>query len=218
MTQRQDEVSTRAPAPRAGAAETLREPGGLQIDERAGRSLEASRTGTVPQRGEGAWRLWRRRGAKPAPGSSAKGGRRTIDELLAEARAQIGRLEPRAALEAVEQGALLIDIRQDTNRLRDGIIPGSLHLPRTVLEWRVDLDSTSRNPHVGGLDRHLIVVCDHGYSSSLAAATLVSLGFGRATDLVGGFVAWRDAGLPTRPLTQLRSEPGMLSGMGPPDP
>ncbi len=218
MTQRQDEVPTRAPAPPAGTAEMLPQTSGPGIEEGTGGLSDAPRTGTVPQGGEGARRLWRRRGAKLAPGSAARGGRRTIDELLAEARGQIDRLEPRAAFEAVEQGALLIDIRQDTNRLRDGIIPGSLHVPRTVLEWRVDLDSTSRNPHVGGLDRHVIVVCDHGYSSSLAAATLLRLGFGRATDLVGGFVGWRDAGLPTRPLTQLRSEPGMLSGMGPPDP
>jgi rhodanese-related sulfurtransferase len=83
-----------------------------------------------------------------------------------------------------------------------------------VLEWRVDPESPWRNPHVGGLDRHLILVCDHGYCSSLAAATLVQLGFARATDLVGGYLAWRDAGLPTAPAPQAGLEPGM----GPPDP
>jgi rhodanese-related sulfurtransferase len=139
--------------------------------------------------------------------------RRTIDEVLDEARAVLDRLEPRAALDAVQQGALIVDIRSDTNRHREGIIPGSLHLPRTVLEWRVDPESPWRNPHVGGLDRHLILVCDHGYSSSLAAATLVQLGFARATDIVGGYLAWRVAGLPTAPAPHARLEPGM----GPPD-
>ena len=144
--------------------------------------------------------------------------RRTIDELLEEARAFLDRLEPHGALEAVGSGALLVDIRTDTNRARDGIIPGSLHLPRTVLEWRVDPDSPWRNPHVGGLDRHLVLVCDHGHSSSLAAATLVRLGFTRATDLIGGFAAWRDAGLPTASPVQLPLDADVLPGMGPPDP
>jgi len=144
--------------------------------------------------------------------------RRTIDEVLDEARALLDRLEPRAALDAVEHGALLVDIRSDADRHRDGIIPGSLHLPRTVLEWRVDPESPWRNPHVGGLDRHLILVCDHGYSSSLAAATLVQLGFARATDLVGGYLAWRDAGLPTAPAPRPLFEPGSPAGMGSPDP
>ena len=148
----------------------------------------------------------------------ARGTRRTIDELLADARAALDRLEPHAAHDAVGRGALLVDIRQDTSRLRDGVIPGALHLPRTVLEWRVDPDSPFRNPHVGGLDRQLILVCDHGYSSSLAAASLVELGFARATDLVGGFEAWRDAGLPTAPARARPSEPDILDGMDPPDP
>lgn len=149
---------------------------------------------------------------------SVSGERRTIDELLDEARALLDRLEPQAALDALGSGALIVDIRSDTNRTRDGVIPGSLHLPRTVLEWRVDPDSPWRNPHVGGLDRHLILVCDHGYSSSLAAATLLRLGFARATDMIGGFTAWRDAGLPTAPGGRLSFEPGLLAGMGPPDP
>ncbi|MGZ8687290.1 MAG: rhodanese-like domain-containing protein [Gaiellaceae bacterium] len=146
------------------------------------------------------------------------GQRRTIDELLDEARALLDRLEPQAALDAVGNGALIVDIRSDTNRLRDGVIPGSLHLPRTVLEWRVDPDSPWRNPHVGGLDRHLILVCDHGYSSSLAAATLLQLGFAHATDMIGGFAAWHHAGLPTAPGGGSSFESGLLAGMGPPDP
>ncbi len=148
----------------------------------------------------------------------ASGTRRTIDELLAAAREALERLEPHAAHDAVGRGALLVDIRQDTSRLRDGVIPGALHLPRTVLEWRVDPDSPWRNPHVGGLERQLILVCDHGYSSSLAAVSLVELGFACATDLIGGFQAWRDAGLPVAPLRRLSPDPGTLVGMGPPDP
>ncbi len=141
-------------------------------------------------------------------------GRRSIDEVLASTREGLDRLEPHAAFEAVARGALLVDIRQDTSRQCDGVIPGALHLPRTVLEWRVDPDSPWRNPHVGGLDSHLVLVCDHGYSSSLAAASLRELGFARATDLVGGFQAWREAGLP---VARLPADAERGLGLGPPD-
>jgi rhodanese-related sulfurtransferase len=140
--------------------------------------------------------------------------RRTIDDLFSEARARIERLEPLDALAAAEDGALLVDIRSQDARDRDGVIPGALHLPRTVLEWRVDPDSPWRNPEVGGLDRRLVLVCDHGYSSVLAAATLVELGFARIGDVVGGFEAWCGAGLPVAASRGPR--PG-LPGMGPPD-
>lgn len=141
--------------------------------------------------------------------------RTTIDELVAEARSRIERLEPAAAFDAAQAGAQIVDIRQDTSRIRDGIIPGSLHLPRTVLEWRVDPDSPWRNPHVGDLDRQLILVCEHGFSSSLAAASLVTLGFARAGDVVGGYEAWRDAGLPTAAAPERDLGVG-LPGMTPP--
>jgi rhodanese-related sulfurtransferase len=126
-------------------------------------------------------------------------GRQTLDQLLDAARARISRYEPAEAWAAVGGGALLIDIRSDLNRDRDGIVPGSLHIPRTVLEWRLEPDSPSRSPHVGGLDEQIILICDHGCSSILAAATLVDLGFGRAGDVVGGFAAWTAAGLPVMP-------------------
>jgi rhodanese-related sulfurtransferase len=122
--------------------------------------------------------------------------RKTVHELLAEARLQLRRLEPAEALAAVERGALLIDTRAQRDRATEGVIAGALHLPLSVLEWRVDPDSETRNPHVGGLDRELIVVCNDGYSSSFAAARLRELGFSRAADLVGGFRAWKAAGLP----------------------
>jgi rhodanese-related sulfurtransferase len=140
---------------------------------------------------------------------------RTLDELLDEAAARIDRLSPAAALDAASAGALIVDIRSEVARERDGVVPGALHLPRTVLEWRLEPDGRWRNPHVGGLERRLIILCDHGYSSLLAAAMLARLGYARAGDVIGGFEAWRNAGLPTRPFA--RERPEGLPGMGPPD-
>ena len=93
-------------------------------------------------------------------------------------------------------GALLVDIRSERQRDADGVVPGSLFIARNVLEWRMDPSSGHQHPSVGGLDRRVILMCNEGYQSSLAAATLQTLGFARATDLIGGFQAWRDAGLP----------------------
>jgi rhodanese-related sulfurtransferase len=122
--------------------------------------------------------------------------RRTIDDLLEDARARLDRLEPRGALEAIADGAILIDTRADDVRARDGSIPGALELPLSVLEWRVDPASEHRDDSVGDLDAHVILICAHGYSSSLAAARLQDMGFARATDVIGGFEAWAAAGLP----------------------
>jgi rhodanese-related sulfurtransferase len=143
--------------------------------------------------------------------------RLTLDELLEQARARIDRLSPAEALAAAEDGALIVDIRADADRERAGVVPGSLHVPRTVLEWRLAPESPWRNPHVGGLDRRIVVLCDHGCSSSLAAATLVDLGFARPGDVVGGFEAWRDDGLPVARPTRRRL-PTELAGMDPPEP
>jgi rhodanese-related sulfurtransferase len=142
---------------------------------------------------------------------------RTLDELLLAAEERIRRLPPAEAFTAVTEGALLIDIRSDLDRERDGIVPGSLHIPRTVLEWRLAPDSHWRNPHVGDLGQRILLICDHGCSSILAAATLVDLGFVEAGDVIGGFAAWREAGLATTPAPPARREPGQLAGMGPPD-
>ncbi len=142
---------------------------------------------------------------------------RTLEELLDAARARIERLEPAEAFAATERGALLIDTRADVDRERDGIVPGSLHIPRTVLEWRLDPTSPWRNPHAGGLDHQIVLLCDHGCSSVLAANTLVDLGFTRAGDVIGGFAAWREAGLPIAPITPYRRPPGESPGMRPPD-
>ena len=122
--------------------------------------------------------------------------RRTIDDLLADARAGLQRIGPGEAAGAVREGAALIDIRADAQIARDGVVPGALVIGRNVLEWRLDPASAHRHPQAPGLADRVILMCDEGYQSSLAAATLQQLGFARATDLDGGFQAWRAAGLP----------------------
>jgi rhodanese-related sulfurtransferase len=116
--------------------------------------------------------------------------RTTIDDLLDQARRQLERLGPVAADAAGRAGAVLIDIRSDSQTARDGSIPGGLSIPRNILEWRLDPASTFRHPAAPDLATHIILICDEGYQSSLAAATLQQLGFERATDLEGGFKAW----------------------------
>jgi rhodanese-related sulfurtransferase len=142
--------------------------------------------------------------------------RRTLGELLEDARAKIERLAPRQAFAAARNGALIIDIRSEPNPDQLGTVPGSVHIPRTVLEWRLSPDSPWRNPHLGPPDRQLIILCDHGYSSSLAAATLVDLGLD-ATDVIGGFEAWIKEGLPATPPRRPRASEE-LPGMGGPEP
>jgi rhodanese-related sulfurtransferase len=124
--------------------------------------------------------------------------RTTIDELLADARRRLTRLSPAEVLEAMRAGAVLIDIRADSQVDRDGIVPGALVIPRNVLEWRLDPASEHRHPRAPQLDDQVILLCDEGYQSSLAAATLQQLGFARATDVEGGFQAWRAAGCPVK--------------------
>lgn len=141
--------------------------------------------------------------------------RRTVDDLLATARAAIRRYEPREALDAQRGGALVVDLRSHDERARHGVIPGSLHVPRTVLEWRLDPDSPHRNPAASDLRREVVLICADGYSSSLAAATLRELGFERVGDLVGGFNAWKAQGLPVEPAGAAEPEP---FGMGVPGP
>ena len=122
---------------------------------------------------------------------------RTIDDLLAEARSRIARVTPREAAARIADGALLVDIRPAAQRAREGEVPGSLIVERNVLEWRFDPVSKARLPQATGYDVDIIVLCSEGYTSSLAADALRSLGLHRATDVVGGFHAWAAAGLPT---------------------
>jgi diaminopropionate ammonia-lyase len=127
-------------------------------------------------------------------------GRKTVDKLLDEARTHLQRVDPQQASEATANGALLIDIRSDHQREADGVVPGAIYFPRNVLEWRCDPSSEGYDPRVDSLDRRIIVMCNEGYASSLAALSLQELGFTNATDLDGGFQAWRAAGLPTEDL------------------
>ena len=120
----------------------------------------------------------------------------TVVELLATARANLTRLSPDAADRARRQGTVLVDIRCDAQIARDGTIPGALVIGRNVLEWRLDPAGEHRHPQAPGVEEQVIVVCHEGYQSSLVAATLQQFGFARATDLDGGFQAWRSAGLP----------------------
>lgn len=126
------------------------------------------------------------------------GDRRTVNDLLSRARAGLNRLEPSAALAAVADGALLVDTRCAELRESDGVVPGSVHVPLSVLYWRLDPASGYDDPALSDPDRQVILLCAHGYSSSLAAATLREIGFQRATDVVGGFEAWAAAGLPVQ--------------------
>ena len=119
---------------------------------------------------------------------------RTIDDLLAEARADLLRLTPAEALEAQRAGAVLVDIRPEANRVAEGLLPGAVVIERTVLEWRLDPRSDACLPEASYAAR-IIVLCQEGYTSSLAADALRSLGLD-ATDVVGGFKAWREARLP----------------------
>jgi rhodanese-related sulfurtransferase len=122
--------------------------------------------------------------------------RRSIDELLAQSRSRLTRLTPPQAYAAQQAGAVLIDIRPQASRAAEGGLPGAVVIERTVLEWRLDPASDARLP-LAAYDLHVVIVCNEGYSSSLAAATLQDLGIRMATDMDGGYRAWKAAGLPT---------------------
>ncbi|MFI5962445.1 rhodanese-like domain-containing protein [Streptomyces asoensis] len=123
-----------------------------------------------------------------------------VDELLERVRAGYTRVEPREAYEAARAGeALLVDIRYEALRERDGLIPGALVVERNELEWRLDPQGSHRLPEATSHEVRAIVICNEGYASSLAAASLHQLGLHRSTDLVGGFQAWKAAGLPVTP-------------------
>ena len=119
---------------------------------------------------------------------------RRLDRLLIRARSRLARLQPQQAWDAVRNGAILVDIRPEFQRRADGEIPGAIVVERNHLEWRLHPASADRIPEAA--DVHRIVICDEGYASSLAAATLKLIGLHRAADVVGGFQAWREARLP----------------------
>ena len=129
-----------------------------------------------------------------------------IDDLLARARARIDRLDPAEAHDEMRAGAALVDVRLESQIARDGTVPGAIVVARNVLEWRCAPDGEHRDPRLAHPEARLIVMCDGGYQSSLAAATLRELGLRRAADLAGGFQAWRDAGLPVSASTRCRRD------------
>ena len=121
---------------------------------------------------------------------------RSIDEMLTAARARLDRLTPHEAHASTRSGAVIVDIRPERYQLTEGVIAGAVIVERNVLEWRLDPTSQARLP-IAHYELPVIVVCNEGYTSSLAAASLKELGIHRATDVIGGFRAWRAAGLPT---------------------
>ncbi|GAB4065232.1 rhodanese-like domain-containing protein [Angustibacter speluncae] len=122
-----------------------------------------------------------------------------IDLLLGEARSGLDRLTPAEARAAQRAGALLVDIRPAAQRAAEGLVPGALVIERNVLEWRLDPVGDARILDAPDYDDVVVVLCSQGYASSLAAASLQAIGLRRATDVVGGFLAWREAGLPVSP-------------------
>jgi rhodanese-related sulfurtransferase len=129
-------------------------------------------------------------------GDAAANRRRTIDDVLRDARARLDRLDPRRALAATRRGGLIVDIRSETQRLDQGLVPGAWFVPRNVLEWRADPACAHHDPRLVAVAGPLVLMCAQGYQSSLAAATLQEMGIRRATDMIGGFEAWVAAGLP----------------------
>jgi rhodanese-related sulfurtransferase len=124
---------------------------------------------------------------------------RSIDEVLAEARSRIIRLLPEEAAARVASGALLVDIRPAVYRVEEGAVPGALVIERNVLEWRLDPQSDARLPQATGHDVEVIVLCNEGYTSSVAADSLRELGLIHSADVIGGYRAWAAAGLPVIP-------------------
>ena len=144
-------------------------------------------------------------------------GARSIDEILAAARSRLTRLTPAEAFAEFQAGATLIDIRPAAQRAAAGEVPGSVVIERNHLEWRLDPASGARLPWVSGYDLRPIVICEEGYTSSLAAAALRDLGLACATDVAGGYRAWQAAGLPTsRPAERaVVIAPGASPAFGP---
>src|SRR5947209_4879629 len=122
--------------------------------------------------------------------------RRTIGQVLAAAQARLRRLTPDEAWAATRRGWTIVDTRSPDDIRRDGAIPGALRIPLSVLEWRVDPTAERSSSELEGRREHLVLICQDGYSSSLAALRLHEIGFANTTDIIGGFAAWLAAALP----------------------
>jgi rhodanese-related sulfurtransferase len=131
----------------------------------------------------------------------------TSDQLFADARSGLRRLTPSDAYADMARGLRPVDIRSDCQRALDGVIPGSLHVPRNVLEWRLDRTCPYRDPELGHRDAGIALICAEGYQSSLAAATVARSGLADVTDVIGGYSAWRAAGLAVKPASTSPPKP-----------
>ncbi|MCY3851133.1 MAG: rhodanese-like domain-containing protein [Acidimicrobiaceae bacterium] len=125
---------------------------------------------------------------KPAPQTRVT----SIQQRLADARRDLNRVKPAELSEILDAGAILIDIRPDSFHREEGVHPQALIIERNVLEWRLDPNSEARIGDIEA-DTPIIIMCNEGYASSLAAADLQKMGFTAVTDLVGGYRAWRAA-------------------------
>jgi rhodanese-related sulfurtransferase len=125
------------------------------------------------------------------PATTTRTGRRTIQEVLDNARGRLARLTPAQARILRGAGAVVVDIRPAAQRAAEGELDGALVVERNVLEWRFDPSSDAALP-CADHDLQVIVLCQEGYTSSLAAAALQDLGIHRATDVIGGYAAWRE--------------------------
>jgi rhodanese-related sulfurtransferase len=123
------------------------------------------------------------------PATTTRTGRKTINEVLELARGRLSRLTPAQALTLWGAGAVVVDIRPAAQRAAEGELPGALLIERNVLEWRFDPAGEAALP-IASYDLQVIVLCQEGYTSSLAAAALQQLGIHRATDVIGGYAAW----------------------------
>jgi rhodanese-related sulfurtransferase len=130
-----------------------------------------------------------------------------LDAVLAAARAGLRRMTPAEAAAAQAEGALLVDTRIEANRRREGLVPGAVVIERNVLEWRLDPAGAHRIADLRDADQVVVLFCDEGYASSLAAATLQAIGLEHATDVIGGFRAWAAEGLPVTPPSAGQSAP-----------
>ncbi len=126
----------------------------------------------------------------PAPGRTVT----SADELVAEARHRITRVGPEDLAVVVSTGGLVVDIRPDAQRRDEGLLPDALVVERNVLEWRFDLTGAHHLDAITGYDQQIVIVCSEGYASSLAAESLLRLGYERVADLAGGYRAWRRYG------------------------
>jgi len=124
---------------------------------------------------------------------------KTVDKLLTDVRDRYERIDPEPALEEQRAGAVIVDTRCYEQRKEHGLIPGALLMERNVMEWRLDPDSDYHEPWVENHETRVIVVCQQGFGSSMAVRSLLDMGLVRATDMAGGFEAWRQGGLPIEP-------------------